>query len=110
MKAPPMTDTAALRELAEAVCVKIGALPLSNKGGRLCLGIADAALHAEMLAHRVAALLGEIERGRAEIEAAIGHMLNASIDLQTGRTKQTAIAILDRGMIRARAFLESGHE
>ncbi len=42
---------------------------------------------------------------RAELEAAIGHMLNANIELETGRTKRTAIGILDRGMIRARAFL-----
>ena len=58
---------------------------------------------AEQLCKQAADL---IAAQRDEIEAAIGHMLNANIELETGRNKRAAIAILDRGMIRARNALE----
>lgn len=50
-------------------------------------------------------LSAENARLRAELSAAIGYMTNASIDLQSGATKATAIATVGGGIKRARAAL-----
>lgn len=40
-----------------------------------------------------------------EIKAALGHLLNAKIDLETGAPKATAIRTLDGGINRAHAII-----
>jgi hypothetical protein len=41
----------------------------------------------------------------AELKAALGHMLNAAIDLDTGAPKRTALATLNGGIKRAQAAI-----
>lgn len=41
----------------------------------------------------------------AELKAAVGHLLNAKIDLETGAPKATAIRTIDGGLNRARAAI-----
>ena len=41
------------------------------------------------------------------LQAALGHMRNAIIDLQTGETKAHAIRTLERGIANARALANS---
>ena len=55
---------------------------------------------------QLATWVDRCERLRKELEAALGHMLNARIDLETGRTKAMAIDTLERGVKRAREALE----
>ena len=47
----------------------------------------------------------EVDRLKAELKAAIGYMMNARIDLETGCTKATAIATISGGIERARVAL-----
>ena len=49
----------------------------------------------------------EIERLRSELSSAIGYMMNARIDLETGCTKKTAICTISGGITRARAALDA---
>lgn len=51
-------------------------------------------------------LRAENDRLRKELKAALGHMLNARIDLETGARKATAIDTLAGGIKRAREALE----
>jgi len=48
----------------------------------------------------------EVERLRADLSAALGYMLNAKIDLDTGAPKKTAAATLEGGIKRVRAALK----
>ena len=47
----------------------------------------------------------EVARLRAALQSAIGYMMNARIDLETGCTKATAIATISGGIERARVAL-----
>lgn len=47
----------------------------------------------------------EIERLRAALSAAIGYMVNAAIDLETGAPKKTALATINGGIAKARKAL-----
>lgn len=66
------------------------------------LGFADAQLIALSpdLAQEVIAL-------RKELQAALGHMLNAVIDLETGTKKATTLATLNGGVRRLQALLKT---
>lgn len=52
----------------------------------------------------------EIGHLRDELSAAIGYMMNAKIDLETGCTKATAIATISGGIKRARAALDAASQ
>lgn len=58
--------------------------------------------------------LSELEREnaalRAELSAAVGYMMNARIDLETGCTKATTIKTVSGGIDRARAALAGSGE
>lgn len=57
-------------------------------------------------ADRIEALAAENAALREALGAAIGYLLNAKIDLETGARKSTAIATIDGGLRRARAALQ----
>lgn len=64
--------------------------------------------HAELMKLRE-----EIARLHTELNATIGYMLNAQIDLETGATKATAVTTIKGGIKRARAALpktEADHD
>ena len=48
----------------------------------------------------------EVERLRDSLDTALGHLLNAEIDLRTGAPKQTAINTIRGGIKRIRAALK----
>lgn len=41
------------------------------------------------------------------LKAALGHLMNARIDLMAGRTKRTAVTTIDRGIARIQADLRA---
>lgn len=57
-------------------------------------------------ADTITRLQGEVERLEADLNAALGHMMNAKIDLDTGAPKRTAAATLSSGIRRATAALK----
>ncbi len=56
-------------------------------------------------ASHITALEARVRELEDELRAAIGYMTNASIDLETGATKKTALATINGGIKRARAAL-----
>jgi hypothetical protein len=66
--------------------------------------------HLRAAALRLSELERENARMRAELSAAVGYMMNARIDLETGCTKATAIKTISGGIDRARAALAGSGE
>lgn len=54
----------------------------------------------------IESLRAERDAWKAELIAVIGNVMNASIDLNTGRTKSQITARLDKIVRNARAFIE----
>ncbi len=54
----------------------------------------------------LAARMGTSEESVEELKAALGYMINAKIDLETGATKATAIRTLEGGIERIRKAID----
>ena len=73
-------------------------------------GLADYSPNAEAwntraTAEAITALKAENERLTGELSAAVGYLMNAQIDLETGCTKATALRTIAGGIARARTAL-----